>query len=100
MLHPVYYRHIYKDGLAKFKRFATEVWGIPEDGKEDEELALAGIEALRDFIAEIGLPLTLRELGADETTDLKAIADSCVCVPGACKIMTREEIYKIFKECY
>ena len=100
VLHPVYYRHIYKNGLAKFKRFAVEVWGIDPAGKTDEKIALAGIEALENFILEIGLPVTLRDLGVNEETHLKAIADSCACVPGAYKVMTHEEILKIFKECY
>lgn len=36
VLHPVYYRHIYKDGLAEFKRFAENVWEISTEGKTDE----------------------------------------------------------------
>ena len=100
VLHPVYYRHIYKDGLAKFQKFAVNVWGISPDGKSAEELALAGVEALADFIKEIGLPTTLRELGVDEHTDLKEIADSCNLAPGSYKKMTHEEILEIFHECY
>lgn len=100
VLYPVYYRHIYKNGLTKFRRFAVKVWGISEDGKTDEKTALAGIGALEDFIAEIGLPSTLRELGADENTDLKAIADSCNPASGSYKKMTHEEILAIFRECF
>lgn len=100
MLHPIYYRHIYKDGLAKFKRFATNVWGVSADGKTDEEIALAGIEALENFIVEIGLPVTLQDLGVDENIDLKAIADSCNLAPGSYRKMTHEEIFEIFRECY
>lgn len=100
VLHPVYYRHIYKDGITKFKRFAVNVWGISAEGKSDEEVAGAGIDALKSFILEIGLPTTLRELGVDETTDLKAIADSCNIAPGSYKKMTHDEILEIFKECY
>lgn len=100
VLHPVYYRHIYKDGLKKFVRFAENVWQIPRNGQSDEELARAGVEALADFIKEIGLPTTLRELGVDETTDLKAIADSCNLAPGSYKKMTHEEILDIFRECF
>ena len=100
VLHPVYYRHIYKCGLPKFKRFAIEVMGVSAEGKTDEETALAGIEALEDFIAEIGLPVSLQDLGVNENTDLKAIADSCALMPGSYKKMTREEILAIFKECY
>ena len=100
VLHPVYYRHIYKYGLPKFKRFATEVIGVSTEGKTDEEIALAGIEALEDFIVEIGLPMSLQDLGVNENTDLKAIADSCALMPGSYKKMTHEEILAIFKECY
>ena len=28
VIHPVYYRHVYKEGLSKFVRFAENVWGI------------------------------------------------------------------------
>lgn len=100
VLQPVYYRHICKDGISKFRRFALNVWNISPDGKSDEELAYAGVEALADFIREIGLPVTLRELGIDETVDLKVIADSCGIVPGSYKKMTHEEILEIFRECY
>lgn len=100
VLHPVYYRHIYKNGLAKFKQFAVNVWGVSADGKTDEETALAGIDALEDFIVEIGLPVTLQDLGIDESTDLKAIADSCAIVSGSYKKMTHKEILEIFKECF
>lgn len=100
VLHPVYYRHIYRDGLPKFREFAVNVWGIPQEGKTGEELAHAGVEALADFIKEIGLPTTLRELGVNESTDLKAIADSCNLAPGGYRKMTHEEILKIFRECY
>ena len=100
VLHPVYYRHIYKEGLAKFKRFAENVWGISAEGKTDEEIARAGINALEDFILEIGLPVNLRELGVDENMDLKAIADSCAIVSCSYKKLTHEEILGIFKECF
>ena len=100
VLHPTYYRHIYKDGLAKFKRFATEVWNISSDGKTDEETARAGIDELERFIREIGLPATLQELGINGDVDLKAIADSCAVVPGSYRKLTQEEIFEIFKECF
>lgn len=100
VLQPVYYRHIYKSGLAKFKRFAVTVWGISNEGKGDEETARAGVEALADFIREIGLPSSLRELGIGEEADLKEIADSCGISAGSYKQMTREEILQILQECY
>ena len=101
VLHPVYYRHIYKDGLPKFVSFAKEVWRLnPADYGSDEALALAGIDALADFIKEMGLPSTLRELGITEEIDLKEIADSCFISDGAFRKLTHEEILEIYKECF
>ncbi len=99
VLHPVYYRHIYKYGLPKFVRFAENVWGIARKGRTDEQLALAGIDALSDFIQEIGLPTTLQELGVTDTTLLPEIAGSCGISQGSYKIMTHDEILEIFQEC-
>lgn len=100
VLHPVYYRHIYKYGLPKFVRFAREVWGIERGTMSDEELAAAGVEALAAFIREIGLPATLRELGVTDKSALKEIADSCGISAGSYKRMTHEEILQIFEECF
>ena len=76
------------------------MWGISDEGKGDEETARAGVEALADFIREIGLPSSLRELGIGEEADLKEIADSCGISAGSYKQMTREEILQILQECY
>ena len=100
VLHPVYYRHIYREGLSKFVRFAQNVWGIARNGKTDEELALAGIDALADFIKEIGLPTSLQELGVSDQSMLKEIADSCAISPGSYKKMTPDEILEILNECF
>ena len=99
VIHPVYYRHIYKSGLPKFVRFAKNVWGINGEGKDDEALAMEGINALSAFIKEIGLPTTLKELGVKKD-ELKEIADSCGISQGSYKVMTHEEILQIFEECY
>lgn len=99
VIQPVYYRHIYKEGLPKFVRFAENVWGIARDGKTDEELALAGIDAVAAFIKELSLSTTLKELGADKA-QLKEIADSCGISQGSYKPMTHKEILAIFHECY
>lgn len=99
VLHPVYYRHICKDGAKKFARFAKNVWNIPDSGKTEAELARSGVEALADFIKEIGLPSTFRELGISKDIDLKAVADSCAIVPGSYRKMTAAEIFEIFTEC-
>ena len=100
VLHPVYYRHIYQAGLPKFVRFAQNVWGISRRGMTDDEMALAGVEALAEFIREMGLPTTLKELGVTDQAQLREIADSCGISAGSYRRMTHEEILEIFRECF
>lgn len=102
VLHPAYYRHIYKDGLPKFVRFAENVWGLDRDSYgSDEELALAGIDSLAALIKDMGLPTTLRELGFGdaEIAMLPEIAESCFISEGAFRPLTGEEILGIYREC-
>ena len=102
VIHPVLYKHIYKEGLSRFARFAENVWGIEDhdmDSMRNARLAEAGIEALKNFIIEIGLPTTFKELGIPEDTDFRAIADSTNVTAGCCKKLTADEIYEILLEC-
>ncbi len=57
-----YYRRAMKPGLTKFVRFAKNVWDTNGDGRTDEQIAEAGLEALKNWMLEIGLPLTISEL--------------------------------------
>ncbi len=98
MIHPVLYRHIYKDGTGRFARFARNVWEIEEKNTE-EETALAGIEALAEFIKEIGLPVSFTQMGIPEDTDYRRIADSTNITAGCCRKLTPDEIFEILREC-
>lgn len=93
-----YYRYIYRDGLDKFVRFAAKVWGIDPHGMDKEQAALAGIDALAAFIRELGLPATLRELGATEDM-LPKIAASAV-KGGGYRRMEDADILKVLEACY
>ncbi len=93
-----YYKHIYKWGIDKFVRFATNVFGISPEGKTKDELALGGISALSDFIDELGIPRTLRELGATEDM-LEKIAKTTE-PGGGYKHIGYEDMLEILRECY
>ena len=95
---PVLYRHLFKNGEQRFARWAQNVWGIAPKGS-DEATALAGIEALADFIKEVGLPTSFDELGIPADTDFRAVADSTVITAGCCKKLTHDEIFDILCEC-
>lgn len=94
-----YYRYIYKFGLDKFVRFAKQVWGVDENGKTKEEVALEGIDAMEKFIKECGIVTNIKELDATEEM-LPLIANSTVLLGGGYKILTAEEILAILKTAY
>ena len=93
-----YYKYIYSYGMDKFVRFAKNVWDIQTEGMSADDAANAGIEKLKEFIQELGLPLTLRELGATEEM-LPLIANSTV-KGGGYKHMEAEDILNVLKACY
>ncbi|MBQ9608004.1 MAG: iron-containing alcohol dehydrogenase [Lachnospiraceae bacterium] len=99
VLHPVLYRHMLPEAAPQFARMAVEVWGIDADGKSEDELANAFIDALADFIKEIGLPTTFKEMNISEDTDFRAIADTTILTGGCAKKFDRDELYKVLMEC-
>ena len=92
-----YYNFIMPYGLAKFKRFAVNVWNVNPEGKSDEETAKEGIEEMRKWMKKLGLVMTLSELGVKEDM-IEGIADSTLVMEGGYKILTREEISDILKK--
>lgn len=100
IIHPTYYRHIYSANVSKFARFAQNVWMIDRETMTDEELAVKGIDALENFIKEIGLPAKLRDIAELNEKQLREIAASCNISRGAYRQMTHEEILEILQECY
>jgi alcohol dehydrogenase YqhD (iron-dependent ADH family) len=93
-----YYRYIYKYGIDQFVRFAKNVWDVKCEGKTKDEIALEGIACLESFAKEIGIPLSLRELGASEDM-LEKIAKSAN-KGGGYKHMTEEDILCVLRACY
>ena len=98
VIHPILYRHIYKDNVGRFARYAKNVWNV-EEGANAEKTALKGIGSLAAFIKEMGLPTSFAEMGISGDTDFKAIADSTVVTAGCCKKLSKEEILEILNEC-
>ena len=99
VLHPSLYRHMMPEANRQFARMATEVWGIDPAGKTEAELAADFVDALADFIREIGLPTTFAEMDIPADTDYKAIADSTVLTGGCAKKFTKEELMEVLLEC-
>lgn len=94
-----YYRHIMPYGLAKFKRFAVNVWDVNPEGKTDEQIANEGLAAMESWMKELGLAMNITELGANEDM-IEKLADLTIVLPGGYKVLERDEIVKIFKESF
>ena len=92
-----YYRHIMPYGLAKFKRFAVNVWDVDPEGKNDRQIAEEGLKAMEDWMRELGLVMHISELGASEEM-LDGIADGTLIMEGGYKVLDRDEVKEILKE--
>ena len=83
-----------QNGLPKFVRFAKNVWGINGDGMTEEQIAEAGLTALKNWMMEIGLPLTISEIGA--TADMiPGITEGTICYPAGYLDLKPEDIKEI-----
>ena len=91
-----YYRYIMEDGLAKFGRFAVNVWGVDPAGKSAKELAEAGLAAMERWMEELGVALNIRQLGVTEDM-LEGIADGTFLMTGGYRTLTRNDVLNILK---
>ncbi len=91
-----YYRHIMKYAVGRFARFARVVWNIPVDGKSDEELALAGLDALAAWISEIGAATDISSLGVTPEM-IEGIADAVIILDAGYKKLTRDEVIEVLR---
>lgn len=65
--------YVYEHCLNRFVRYAQKVWGITSG--TDREIARAGIMATVSYFREIGMPVSLKELGlAFSHEDLHSLA--------------------------
>lgn len=67
ILFPHWMRYNVHVNPERFAKFAKAVFGVHEDGKSVEEVALEGIERLRAFWTSIGAPETLADYGIDQS---------------------------------
>lgn len=93
-----YYRFIMQDGLAKFKRYAINVWNVNPDGKTDEQVAKEGLNAMEMYMNKLGLVMKISELGVTEDM-IADIAKSSFILPGGYRVLTTGEIETILKQC-
>lgn len=74
VLFPAWARYIYRHNIKRFAQFARNVWDVKT--ADDEEAAIAGIEAMSEFFGFIGMPQRLRDFGIEKTA-VDSLADLC-----------------------
>ena len=84
-----YYRRALEHGRPKFERFARNVWGV--------NTAEAGLESLKSWMLEIGLPLTITEIGATPEM-IDSIVSTTEIFPAGYMDLKPEDIKQILTE--
>ena len=92
-----YYKTQLKAGLPKFVRFAKNVWGVNFEGKDDMQIAEAGLEAMKSWMQEIGVSLSLKELGVTEDM-FEGIASATFILDGGYKVLSKDDVVQVLKE--
>lgn len=97
---PAWMKYVYKHDVQRFAQFAVRVWDVEYNFYNPEETALKGIEKLKEFFSSIGLPVSLREAGIDDSR-LEEMADKCTAsdtqtVGGFVKL-NKKDVYEILK---
>jgi len=84
-----YYRRAMEKGRAKFERFAKNVWGVNS--------AEEGLEALKNWMLELGIPTTITEIGATPEM-IDGIVSTTVIFPAGYLDLKPEDIKAILME--
>ena len=64
---PAWMRYVYKENINMFVQFAVNVMGVQGSIRDSEAVIQEGINRLESFFISLGLPVTLAELGIDES---------------------------------
>lgn len=91
-----YYRYILPYGLAKFKRYAINVWNVNGENKSDKEIAEEGLAKMEAWMKKIGLVMNITELGAKEEM-LDDMVKSSFIMEGGYKVLNKDDIKAILK---
>lgn len=100
---PAWMTYVCGDNLPMFVQFARNVMGVDWSLRDQEAVALEGIERLRQFFRRLGLPITLPELGIDNSK-LELMARKATRIEfgperplGAFRMLNWQDVLEIYK---
>lgn len=97
---PAWMTHVYKANPARFRRFAEKVWDVDTKGMTDDQAALAGIGAVKDFYRDtLKIGVTMKDYGIDGTK-IETMAASAMKFRqlGSFVQLTREDLVDIYRK--
>jgi alcohol dehydrogenase YqhD (iron-dependent ADH family) len=98
ILFPNWMKHTLDTNVERPKQLAIRVFGVNPEGKSDREIALEGIEKIREFWSSIGAPSRLAdyEIGDDQ---LDTMADKAMARGpfGGFQSLEKEDVLAILK---
>ncbi|VAX25099.1 NADH-dependent butanol dehydrogenase A [hydrothermal vent metagenome] len=100
LIFPAWMKHVYKANIGKFVQFAVKVWGIDPSGKSDEDIALAGIEATKNYFRkELQISVSLAGYGIDGSRLREMALSATKQGPlGSVMLLSAEDVEAIFQE--
>ncbi|MEJ9114124.1 iron-containing alcohol dehydrogenase [Bacillus paramobilis] len=98
ILFPNWMKNVVDENVSRFKQFAIRVFDVETDGKTDREIALEGIEALRQFWTSIEAPVTLADYAIGEN-EIDVMADKAMAYGefGNFKKLNKDDVLSIYK---
>ncbi|RLL42808.1 iron-containing alcohol dehydrogenase [Oceanobacillus piezotolerans] len=100
ILFPNWMKHVLDEHNApRFKQFSERVFGVSSVGKSDMDVALEGIDRLREFWTSIGAPSKLSDYEINDTS-IELMAEKTVTLRseyGMFKKLNKQDSIEIFK---
>ncbi|MGG5767184.1 iron-containing alcohol dehydrogenase [Bacillus wiedmannii] len=98
ILFPNWMKRVVEENVSRFKQFAIRVFDVETDEKADREIALEGIEALRQFWTSIEAPVRLADYGIGEN-EIDLMADKAMAYGefGNFKKLNKDDVLSIYK---
>ncbi|AST93091.1 NADH-dependent alcohol dehydrogenase [Sutcliffiella cohnii] len=100
IIFPNWMKHVLDRNVAKFKQLAVRVFEVDDTDKDDREVALEGIERLRQFWNSLGAPSRLADYNIDDSQFEQMTRHILANGPiGNFKPLHEEDVTSILKAC-
>ncbi|UFT99703.1 iron-containing alcohol dehydrogenase [Radiobacillus kanasensis] len=100
ILFPNWMEYVLDENVGRFKQLAVRVFDVDDSGKDDREVALEGIQKLREFWNSIGAPSRLAYYDITEDTIEEMAEKTVIARPefGNFKKLTKQDSVTIYKK--